>query len=158
MKKLVRRWLGIDQEVCALTNENANLKKQLSLLDASYCELDEIVKNLESDTASQLSSLEYDIEERVSRWDVEEMIRDEAYCDIDDIKNDLDIEIDHNEITDNVFDLVMQEIENRDTLKELVSAEIERFTSTTEAQGYPVDVDINEVVQEVLSVLVEKLS
>lgn len=160
MKKLVRKWLGIDEEVkllYALTNENANLKRQLSTLDASYFELDEKVDNFISDTESQLSSLEYEIEERVSRWDVEEMIRDEAYCDIDDIKNDLDIEIDHDEITDNVFDLVMREIENRDTLKELVSAEVESFTSTTEAQGYPVDVDINEIVEEVIEAVVRKL-
>ena len=160
MKKLVRKWLGIDEEVkllYALSNENANLKKQLSTLDASYCELDEKVDNFISDTESQLSSLEYEVEERVSRWDVEEMIRDEAYCDIDDIKNDLDIEIDHDEITDNVFDLVMREIENRDTLKELVSAEVESFTSTTEAQGYPVDVDINEIVEEVIEAVVRKL-
>ena len=157
MRKLVRRWLGIDQDVYALTNENANLKKQFHTLDASYCELDETVNNFISDTESQLSSLEYEVEERVSRWDVEEMIRDNAYCDIDDIKNDLDIEIDHDEITDNVFDLVMREIENRDTLKELVSAEVESFTSTTEAQGYPVDVDINEIIEEVIEAVVRKL-
>lgn len=157
MKKLVRRWLGIDQEVYVLTSEHELLYKKFHTLDASYCELDEKVDNFISDTESQLSSLEYEIEERVSRWDVEEMIRDEAYCDIDDIKNDLDIEIDHDEITDNVFDLVMREIENRDTLKELVSAEVESFTSTTEAQGYPVDVDINEIVEEVIEAVVRKL-
>ena len=154
MKKLVRRWLGVDEEaklLYVLTNENANLKEQLSTLEDKF-------DVLESDTENQLNELQYEIDERVLRWDVEEMIRNEAYCDIDDIKNDLDIEVDHNQIMDNVFDLVMQEIENRDTLKELVSAEVESFTSTTEAQGYPVDVDINEVVQEVLSVLVEKLS
>lgn len=154
MKKLVRRWLGVDEEaklLYVLTNENANLKEQLRTLEDKF-------DVLESDTENQLNELQYEVEERVSRWDVEEMIRDEAYCDIDDIKNDLDIEVDHNQIMDNVFDLVMQEIENRDTLKGLVIDELERFTSTTEAQGYPVDVDINEVVQEVLSVLVEKLS
>jgi len=35
MKKLVRKWLGIDEEVkllYALTNENANLKKQFHTL------------------------------------------------------------------------------------------------------------------------------
>lgn len=154
MKKLVRKWLGVDEEaklLYVLTNENANLKEQLSTLEDKF-------DVLESDTENQLNELQYEIDERVLRWDVEEMIRNEAYCDIDDIKNDLDIEVDHNQIMDNVFDLVMQEIENRDTLKELVSAEVESFTSTTEAQGYPVDVDINEIVQEVLSVLVEKLS
>tara|TARA_R100000951_G_scaffold18575_1_gene15010 strand:- start:66 stop:539 length:474 start_codon:yes stop_codon:yes gene_type:complete len=155
MKKLVRKWLGIDEEVkllYALTNENANLKKQLSILDASYCELDEKVNNIESDTESQLSSLEYEIEERVSRWDVEDMIRDEAIT-----PDNIDEQIDYEQIYDNVFDLVMREIESRDTLKELVSAEVESFTSTTEAQGYPVDVDINEIVEEVIEAVVIKL-
>lgn len=155
MKKLVRKWLGIDEEVkllYALTNENANLKKQLDTLDASYCELDEKVDNFISDTESQLSSLEYEVEERVSRWDVEDMIRDEAIT-----PDDIDEHIDYEQIYDNVFDLVMREIESRDTLKELVSAEVESFTSTTEAQGYPVDVDINEIVEEVIEAVVRKL-
>jgi len=38
-----------------------------------------------------------------------------------------------------------------------VSAEVESFTSTTEAQGYPVDVDINEIVEEVIEAVVRKL-
>jgi len=80
------------------------------------------------------------------------MIRDEAIT-----PNDIDEHIDYEQIYDNVFDLVMREIENRDTLKELVSAEVESFTSTTEAQGYPVDVDINEIVEEVIEAVVRKL-
>ena len=155
MKKLVRKWLGIDEEVkllYALTNENANLKKQFHTLDASYCELDEKVDNFISDTESQLSSLEYEVEERVSRWAVEDMKRDEAIT-----PDDIDEHIDYEQIYDNVFDLVMREIESRDTLKELVSAEVESFTSTTEAQGYPVDVDINEIVEEVIEAVVRKL-
>ena len=152
MKKLVRRWLGIDQEVYVLTSEHELLYKKFHTLDASYCELDEKVNNMESDTESQLSSLEYEIEERVSRWDVEDMIRDEAIT-----PDDIDEHIDYEKIYDNVFDLVMREIENRDTLKELVSAEVESFTSTTEAQGYPVDVDINEIVEEVIEAVVRKL-
>lgn len=152
MKKLVRRWLGIDQEVYVLTSEHEVLYKKFHALDASYCELDEKVNNFESDTESQLSSLKYEIEERVSRWDVEDMIRDEAIT-----PDDIDEHIDYEKIYDNVFDLVMREIENRDTLKELVSAEVESFTSTTEAQGYPVDVDINEIVEEVIEAVVRKL-
>jgi len=155
MKKLVRKWLGIDQEVklvYALTNENANLKKQLSILDASYCELDEKVETMESDTSSRFRDLEYEVEERTTRYDVEDIVRDEALH-----PDDIDEHIDYEQIYDNVFDLVMREIENRDTLKELVSAEVESFTSTTEAQGYPVDVDINEIVEEVIEAVVRKL-
>ena len=152
MKKLVRRWLGIDQEVYVLTSEHELLYKKFHTLDASYCELDEKFYNFISDTESQLSSLEYEVEERVTRWDVEDMIRDEAIT-----SDDIDEHIDYEQIYDNVFDLVMREIENRDTLKELVSAEVESFTSTTEAQGYPVDVDINEIVEEVIEAVVRKL-
>jgi len=155
MKKLVRKWLGIDEEVklvYALTNENANLKKKLSVLDASYCELDEKIDNIESDVSNSLRDLEYEVEERTTRYDVEDIVRDEALH-----RDDIDEHIDYEQIYDNVFDLVMREIENRDTLKELVSAEVESFTSTTEAQGYPVDVDINEIVEEVIEAVVRKL-
>lgn len=152
MKKLVRRWLGIDQEVYVLTSEHELLYKKFHALDASYCELDERVGNIESDVSDSLRDLEYEIEERTTRYDVEDIIRDEALH-----PDDIDEHIDYEQIYDNVFDLVMREIENRDTLKELVSAEVESFTSTTEAQGYPVDVDINEIVEEVIEAVVRKL-
>lgn len=152
MKKLVRRWLGIDQEVYVLTSEHELLYKKFHALDESCCELDERVGNIESDVSDSLRDLEYEIEERTTRYDVEDIIRDEALH-----PDDIDEHIDYEQIYDNVFDLVMREIENRDTLKELVSAEVESFTSTTEAQGYPVDVDINEIVEEVIEAVVRKL-
>lgn len=152
MKKLVRRWLGIDQEVYVLTSEHELLYKKFHALDASYCELDEKIDNIESDVSNSLRDLEYEIEERPTRYDVEDIVRDEALH-----PDDIDEHIDYEQIYDNVFDLVMREIENRDTLKELVSAEVESFTSTTEAQGYPVDVDINEIVEEVIEAVVRKL-
>lgn len=152
MKKLVRRWLGIDQEVYVLTSEHELLYKKFHALDASYCELDEKFNVFESDTENELKELQYEIEERPTRYDVEDIVRDEALH-----PDDIDEHIDYEQIYDNVFDLVMREIENRDTLKELVSAEVESFTSTTEAQGYPVDVDINEIVEEVIEAVVRKL-
>lgn len=152
MKKLVRRWLGIDQEVYVLTSEHELLYKKFHALDASYCELDEKIDNIESDVSNSLRDLEYEIEERPTRYDVEDIVRDEALH-----PDDINEHIDYEQIYDNVFDLVMREIENRDTLKELVSAEVESFTSTTEAQGYPVDVDINEIVEEVIEAVVRKL-
>lgn len=152
MKKLVRRWLGIDQEVYVLTSEHELLYKKFHALDASYCELDEKFNVFESDTENELKELQYEVEERTTRYDVEDIVRDEALH-----PDDIDEHIDYEQIYDNVFDLVMREIENRDTLKELVSAEVESFTSTTEAQGYPVDVDINEIVEEVIEAVVRKL-
>ena len=38
-----------------------------------------------------------------------------------------------------------------------VSTEVENHTHTTEEQGYPVDVDVNEIAEEVLELLIEKL-
>ena len=98
--------------------------------------------------------MKYELEDKISEYDIDDRIRDVAYYAIDDIKNDLEDDMDYSEIADTVFDLVMQEIENRDTLKELVSAEIEGFTNTTEAQGYP---DITEIVEDVVEELINKL-
>ena len=143
IKSFLRDWLEISEDKFHL--------------DAELIRMRNNTDRLEREMADQVSDLEYKIEEKASNWDVEDIVRDVAYYDIDDIKNDLDEDMDYSEITDNVFDLVMQEIENRDTLKELVSTEVENHTHTTEEQGYPVDVDVNEIAEEVLELLIEKL-
>lgn len=143
IKSFLRDWLEISEDKFHL--------------DAELIRMRNNTDRLEREMAEQVSDLEYKIEEKVSNWDVEDIVRDVAYYDIDDIKNDLDEDMDYSEITDSVFDLVMQEIENRDTLKELVSTEVENHTHTTEEQGYPVDVDVNEIAEEVLELLIEKL-
>lgn len=150
IKNLLRDWLEISEDKFHLDAELIRIRNNAEGLESK---IEDSLSNFED----KISDLEYNIEEKVSNWEVEDIVRDVAYYDIDDIKNDLDIDIDYEEITDNVFDLVMQEIENRDTLKELVSTEIENHTHTTEAQGYPVDVDINEIVEEVVESLIEKL-
>ncbi len=144
MKNVLRDWLGINEEKFALEVQLNTLQKKLDELDEKYSDVDDKVE-----------SLKYEVEDKVSEWDLDDRIREIAYYDIDDIKSDLDEDMDYSEITDNVFDLVMQEIENRDTLKELISAEVENFTSTTEAQGYPAD--INEIVEDVVEELINKL-
>ena len=105
---------------------------------------------------SSLSDLKYEVEDRVSEWDLDDRIREIAYYDIDDIKNDLDEDMDYSEITDNVFDLVMQEIENRDTLQELVEAKLEALTDEgrNNTGAYP---DITEIVEDVVEELINKL-
>ena len=151
MKNVLRDWLGINEEKFALEVQLNTLQKKLDELDASYSDVDDKVESLDG----SLSELKYEVEDKVSEWDLDDRIRDIAYYDIDDIKSDLDIDIDYEEVADTVFDLVMQEIENRDTLQELVKGEIENFTSTTEAQGYPVD--ITEIVEDVVEQLINKL-
>jgi hypothetical protein len=144
MKNVLRDWLGINEEKFALEVQLNTLQQKLDELDEKYTDVDDKVE-----------SLKYEVEDKVSEWDLDDRIRDIAYYDIDDIKNELDIDIDYEEVADTVFDLVMQEIENRDTLQELVKSEIENFTSTTDAQGYPVD--ITEIVEDVVEELINKL-
>lgn len=151
MKNVLRDWLGINEEKFALEVQLNTLQQKLDELDEKYKDADRRIYDLDG----SLSELKYEVEDKVSEWDLDDRIRDIAYCDIDDIKNDLDIEVDYEEVTDTIFDLVMQEIENRDTLMELVKGEIENFTSTTEEQGYPVD--ITAIVEDVVEQLINKL-
>lgn len=150
IKNFLRDWLEISEDKFHLDAELIRMRNKIDSLESK---IEDSVSNLED----KVSDVEYSVEEKVSEWDVGDIVRDIAYYDIDDIKNDLDGDMDYSEITDNVFDLVMQEVENRDTLKELVSTEIENHTHTTEEQGYPVDVDVNEIAEEVLELLIERL-
>lgn len=150
IKNFLRDWLEISEDKFHM---NADLIKMRNKIDSLESQIEDSVRNLED----KVSDVEYSVEEKVSEWDVGDIVRDIAYCDIDDINNDLEGVWAFDIAADNVFDLVMQEIENRDTLKELVSTEIENHTHTTEEQGYPVDVDINEIAEEVLELLIERL-
>jgi chromosome segregation ATPase len=145
MKNVLRDWLGINEEKFALEVQLNTLQQKLDELDEKYSDVDDKVE-----------SLKYEVEDRVSEWDLDDRIREIAYYDIDDIKNDLDEDMDYSEITDNVFDLVMQEIENRDTLQELVEAKLEALTDEgrNNTGAYP---DITEIVEDVVEELINKL-
>ena len=152
MKNVLRDWLGINEDKFALEVQLNTLQKKLDYLDASYADVDDKVESLDSD----VSDLKYEVEDKVSEYDVGDIVRDIAYYDIDDIKNDLDEDMDYSEITDTVFDLVMQEIENRDTLQELVETKLEALTDEgrNNTGAYP---DITEVVEDVVEELINKL-
>ena len=152
MKNVLRDWLGINEEKFALEVQLNTLQQKLDYLDASYADVDDKVESLDSD----VSDLKYEVEDKVSEYDVGDIVRDIAYYDIDDIKSDLDINIDYEEVSDTVFDLVMQEIENRDTLQELVEAKLEALTDEgrNNTGAYP---DITEVVEDVVEELINKL-
>tara|TARA_R100000951_G_scaffold64833_1_gene54714 strand:+ start:210 stop:674 length:465 start_codon:yes stop_codon:yes gene_type:complete len=152
MKNVLRDWLGINEEKFALEVQLNTLQKKLDYLDASYADVDEKVDNLDS----EVSDMKYEVEEKINYSDVEDIVRDTAYCDIDDINNDLDVDTDYSEIADTVFDLVMQEIENRDTLQELVEQKLEALTDEgrNNTGAYP---DITEVVEDVVEELINKL-
>ena len=152
MKNVLREWLGINEEVSQLQNQLNTLQQKLDYLDASYAEVDDKVEGLDG----SLNQLKYEVEDKVSDYDLDDRVRDIAYYDIDDIKNDLDEDMDYSEVTDTVFDLVMQEIENRDTLQELVEAKLEALTDEgrNNTGAFP---DITEVVEDVVEELVNKL-
>ena len=152
MRNVLRDWLGINEEKFALEVQLNTLQKKLDYLDASYADVDEKVDNLDS----EVSDMKYEVEEKINYSDVEDIVRDTAYCDIDDINNDLDVDTDYSEIADTVFDLVMQEIENRDTLQELVEQKLEALTDEgrNNTGAYP---DITEVVEDVVEELINKL-
>lgn len=144
IKNLLRDWLEISEDKFHLDAELIRMRNKIDSLEDKLSNLDD-----------KVSDLEYNLEEKVSEYDVGDIVRDIAYYEIDDIKTDLEDVMDYDVVSDTVFDLVMQEIENRDTLRELVKTEAENFTSTTEAQGYPAD--ITEIVEDVVEELINKL-
>ena len=152
MKNVLRDWLGINEEKFALEVQLNTLQQKLDELDEKYTDADSRIYDLDG----SLSELKYEVEDKVSDYDLDDRVRDIAYCDIDDIKGDIDIEVDYEEVTDTVFDLVMQEIENRDTLQEFVDKKLEALTDEgrNNTGAYP---DITEVVEDVVEELINKL-
>lgn len=148
MKTQIRKWLGIDADLQAAYKRMEELNYEL--IDKLNEKDGEIYR-----LSNRVDELDYKVEDLPQSWDVEDMIRDIAYHDIDDIKSDLDGVLDYDEIRDVVFDLVMDEIENRDTLEALVRGEIENLPTFTETPSNPVD--ITEIVEDVVEELVNKL-
>ena len=89
MKNVLRDWLGINEEKFALEVQLNTLQKKLDELDDKYSDVDDKVE-----------SLKYEVEDKVSEWDLDDRIREIAYYDIDDIKSDLDSDTDNSEIVD----------------------------------------------------------
>lgn len=152
MKNVLRDWLGINEEKFALEVQLNKLQQKLEYLEDKYTEVDGKAENLDS----EVSNMKYELEDKISEYDIDDRIRDVAYYDIDDIKNDLEEDMDYSEIADTVFDLVMQEIENRDTLQELVEHKLEALTDEgrNNTGAYP---DITEIVEDVVEELINKL-
>ena len=152
MKNVLRDWLGINEEKFALEVELQKMQQKLDYLYGSHEDVDDKLDNLDT----EVSNMKYELEDKISEYDIDDRIRDVAYYDIDDIKNDLEDDMDYSEITDNVFDLVMQEIENRDTIQELVEAKLESLNDEgrNNTGAYP---DITEIVEDVVEQLINKL-
>ena len=152
MKNVLRDWIGINEEKFALEVELQKMQQKLDYLYGSHEDVDDKLDNLDT----EVSNMKYELEDKISEYDIDDRIRDVAYYDIDDIKNDLEEDMDYSEIADTVFDLVMQEIENRDTLQELVENKLEALTDEgrNNTGAYP---DITEIVEDVVEQLINKL-
>ena len=149
MKTQIRKWLGID----------ADLQKAYERMEELNYELiDKLTEHTNEINSLRhtIDELGYKVEDLPQSWDVEDMIRDIAYHDIDDIKSDLDGVLDYDEIRDVVFDLVIDEIENRDTLQVMIEEQVDSVvnTGTSSETAYP---DLTEIVEDVVEELVNKL-
>jgi hypothetical protein len=144
IKNLLRDWLEISEDKFHLDAELIRMRNKIDSLEDKLSNLDD-----------KVSDLEYSLEEKVSEYDVGDIVRDIAYYDIDDINNDLEGVIDYDVVSDTVFDLVMTEIENRDTLQELVKSEIDTLSLDNDTQYNPVDVEA--IVEDVVELLIVKL-
>ena len=152
MKNVLRDWLGINEEKFALEVELQKMQQKLDYLYASREDVDDKLDNLDT----EVSNMKYELEDKISEYDIDDRIRDVAYYDIDDIKSDLEEDMENSEVVDTVFDLVMQEIEHRDTIQELVEAKLESLTDEgrNNTGAYP---DITEIVEDVVEQLINKL-
>ena len=149
MKTQIRKWLGID----------ADLQKAYERMEELNYELIDKLTEHNNEINSlrhTIDELGYKVEDLPQSWDVEDMIRDIAYYDIDDIKSDLDGVLDYDESRDVVFDLVMDEIENRDTLSVMIEEQVDSVvsTGTSVETVYP---DLTEIVEDVVEELINKL-
>lgn len=150
VKMSIVKWLGIHQEILQLELENERLQSKLY------------------DLESNLDSLESEIGEKMSSWDVEDMISEnEKYLDMydytDEIESIIRDYVDDGNINDAISTQVDSEISalaDSDTLRELVSHEVDNHPALSADNDSPDNTtwDMNEIVQEVLSELVERLS
>lgn len=149
MKTQIRKWLGID----------ADLQKAYERMEELNYELIDKLTEHNNEINSlrhTIDELGYKVEDLPQSWDVEDMIRDIAYHDIDDIKSDLEDVFDYDEIRDVVFDLVMDEIENRDTLSVMIEEQVDSVVNTG-ASVETVYPDLTEIVEDVVEELINKL-
>lgn len=149
MKTQIRKWLGID----------ADLQKAYERMEELNYELIDKLTEHNNEINSlrhTIDELGYKVEDLPQSWDIEDMIRDIAYHDIDDIKSDLEDVFDYDEIRDVVFDLVMDEIENRDTLSVMIEEQVDSVVNTG-ASVETVYPDLTEIVEDVVEELINKL-
>lgn len=150
VKMSIVKWLGIHQEILQLELENERLQSKLY------------------DLESNLESIESEVGEKMSSWEVEDMINDNReYIDIHDYNDEIEIIIRDYVEDGNINDVISAQVDSEmsaladsDTLRELVLHEVDNHPALNTDNDSPDNTtwDMNEIVQEVLSELVERLS
>lgn len=150
VKMSIVKWLGVHQQILNLELENERLQSQVY------------------DLETNLEGLESEVGEKMNSWDVEDMIQDnEKYLDMYDYRADINDIIEDYANDGNLDDAISRQIDSEmsaladnDTLRELVSHEVDNHPALNTDNDSPDNTtwDINEIVQEVLSELIERLS
>lgn len=136
MKNVLRDWLGINEEKYQLELEIDRLRVDLANKDADLN--DEL-----QDLRGELENIEYKIDDKVEQSDLEDSIQEE---------------IDYESISDSVFDLVMEEIKNRDTLQSLVEDKLNAMADEGRGSGGEYsDSMVTSIIEDVTDEVMEKI-
>lgn len=139
MKNVLRDWLGINEEKYQLELEIDRLRVDLANKDANLEGLDDELQDLRG----ELETIEYRMDDKVEQSDLEDSIQEE---------------IDYESISDSVFDLVMEEIKNRDTLQSLVEDKLNAMADESRGSGGEYsDSMVTSIIEEVTDEVMEKI-
>lgn len=139
MKNVLRDWLGINEEKYQLELEIDRLRVDLANKDANLEGLDDELQDLRG----ELETIEYRMDDKVEQSDLEDSIQEE---------------IDYESISDSVFDLVMEEIKNRDTLQSLVEDKLNAMADEGRGSGGEYsDSMVTSIIEEVTDEVMEKI-
>ena len=152
MKKIkmsIMRWLGVQDRLLQLELEIDSLESKLM------------------STASDVEDNGNEIEDKLSRWEAEDIARD-ALSDLDISEYDYGIqEIVEVWMDDNVSGYVsnamnteLESLADNDTIKELISEEISAISTVpahTDDEDHNPTWDMNEIIQEVIEEVITRL-
>lgn len=143
MKMSIMKWLGIYERLVQLEVEIAHLQARVD------------------DQEMSIDSLESDMGDKVASWEVQENVEIDLYdysYTIEEMMDDWSRD-NLSGILDERMDIAMERLANEDTIREIVCREIDNHPSlecnddSTENTTW----DMNEIIQEVIEELVNRL-
>lgn len=145
----IMRWLGVQDRLLQLELEIDSLESKLM------------------STASDVEDNGNEIEDKLSRWEAEDMARD-AVNDLDISEHEYGIrDIVEDWMNDNANDYVsnamsaeLESLADSDTIRELISEEVSAISTVpahTEDEDHSPTWDMNEIIQEVIEEVITRL-